>query len=338
MARPRTSNKHLPKYVTVIHGSYWYRAPKKQPVRLAAVGEESAMYSKYAEYIKDVPSGPITTMGDLFDRYIKDIVPKLAPRTQKDYLWIIGQLRKVFGDMLPGDIKSKHIGGFLDVAKGKVSRNRMVSVLSAVFTKAVGRWYVVDRNPCAGVERNESGKRDRYISDEEFKAVYAIMPPRHQIAMDLALLTGQRQGDLLSLKWEHVLEDGIYFQQGKTGKKLLVGYSPTLTAVLLRARNMVPQIPRFYVIRRRNGKPYTSYGFRSIWQRYMTKALGVKNKDGTWKHEPVIKQRYTFHDIRAKTVSDTVNIQDAFDRAGHTSMAMTRGVYDRGTRKVTPLK
>jgi len=29
---------------------------------------------------------------------------------------------------------------------------------------------------------------------------------------------------------------------------------------------------------------------------------------------------------------------EAMERAGHTSMAMTRGVYDRGTRDVEPLK
>ena len=46
----------------------------------------------------------------------------------------------------------------------------------------------------------------------------------------------------------------------------------------------------------------------------------------------------TFHDLRAKSVSDSGSIQEAFERAGHTSMAMTRGTYDRGIRKVTPLK
>ena len=31
-------------------------------------------------------------------------------------------------------------------------------------------------------------------------------------------------------------------------------------------------------------------------------------------------------------------VKAAFERAGHTSMAMTRGTYDRGIRRVTPLK
>jgi hypothetical protein len=51
-----------------------------------------------------------------------------------------------------------------------------------------------------------------------------------------------------------------------------------------------------------------------------------------------LPERYTFHDLRAKSVSDSATLDEAFERAGHTSMAMTRGVYDRGVRKVKPLR
>ncbi|HEY4646977.1 MAG TPA: tyrosine-type recombinase/integrase, partial [Steroidobacteraceae bacterium] len=215
-----------------------------------------------------------------------------------------------------------------DVTKGKIQRNRQVAVLSAVYAKMVGRWYVAEKNPCRDVERNPSKKRTRYVTDAEYKAVHAIMPARVQIAMDLALLTGQRQGDLLRLHWKNATEDGVFFQQGKTGKRLLVGISPTLEEVLVRAKRMVPQLPREYILRKRNGHRYTSEGFRAIWQRGMRKAI----KTGA------IAERFTFHDLRAKSVSDSATIEAAFERAGHTSMAMTRGVYDRGIRKVTPLR
>lgn len=38
MSRPRTVNKHLPKYVSVNHGAYWHKPPGKKAVRIAAVG------------------------------------------------------------------------------------------------------------------------------------------------------------------------------------------------------------------------------------------------------------------------------------------------------------
>lgn len=338
MARPRVRNKHLPKYVTVIHGSYWYRPPNKQPARLAAVGDEAEMYRKLAGLM--VPDDPskLTTLRACLDRYEREVVPGLAERTQADYRRHLNILRAEFGDMHPDELQPRDVGRFLDVPKGKIQRNRVVSVLSAVYSKMVGRWYVAERNPCLKVERNESHKRTRYVSDAEFLAVRALMPTRVQIAMDLAVITAQRQGDLLGLKWEQVHEKGIDFKQGKTGKKLTIpfaeaGQSDALRDVLERAKALLPMVPRVYVIRTaprkamtdghpRGGQRYTSTGFRALWQRGMLRAVRTG----------AIVERFTFHDLRAKSVSDSASLEDAMKRAGHQSMTMTRSVYDRGTR------
>jgi 2-hydroxychromene-2-carboxylate isomerase len=100
-----------------------------------------------------------------------------------------------------------------------------------------------------------------------------------------------------------------------------------------RRAESVEAVPREYVLRKANGQPYSENGFRAIWQHSMK----VANK-GTVRKAPYLATRFTFHDLRAKSVSDSDTIEHAFERAGHTSMAMTRGVYDRGVRKVTPLK
>lgn len=331
MGRPRTANKHLPKYVTVIHGSYWYRPPDKEPVRIGLVKDGEAQVWRHQLTLNE-PVKEMRTLADIFDRYERDVLPTLAPRTQIDYRRHLITLRKFCGHMHPDELKPRDIGRFLDVPTGKIQRNRQVAVLSAVYTKAVGRWYVADRNPCNSVERNDQKKRTRYITDAEYKAVYAYMPPKMQIAMELALLTGQRQGDLLSLSWAQVTEEGILFTQSKTGKRLRVGLSPRLEAALVRAKGMLPHLPRRYVLRNEEGAPYCAAGFRAIWQRHMRTALR-----GNKRRPAVLKERFTFHDLRAKSVSDSKSLQDAMDRAGHTSMAMTRGVYDRGIRDVKPL-
>jgi integrase len=328
MGRPRKDNQHLPRYVTVNHGSYYYKPPGETARRICPVGDDQALYKFMLE--RSTPAGPISTMRDCFDRYEREVVPALAPRTQKDYRKALKLLRATFGHMAPNDILPRDVGRFLDVPTGKIHRVRIVAVLSAVFGYAVGSWYVADRNPCRDVKRPKGSKRNRYVTDAEYQAVYALASPRVKVAMDLALLTGQRQGDLLELKWEQVTPEGVLFTQGKTGKRLLVGMSPSLEDALGRAKRFLPHLPREYVLRQRNGKAYRPDGFRAIWQRTMNKA--------TKGDQPVLKERYTFHDLRAKCVSDTVNLQDAMERAGHTSMAMTRGVYDRGIRKVTPLK
>ena len=336
MGRPRRTNRHLPKYVYENHGSYWYKPPKSKAVRICPSDDAGAMYRFMAD--KHTPAPPANLMDDCFDLYEREVLPTKAPRTQKDYRKHLLVLRAEFGHMRPDDITPKHIAGFLNqTGKGKIQLNRHIALLSAVFSKAVGRWFTATTNPCAKVERNEAKRRDRYITDAEYAALYAILPPRVQVAMDLALLTGQRQGDLLALRWEQVSDAGILFRQGKTGKRLLVGSSPELQAVLDRAKNFLPHIPRDYVLRKRNGKPYGGDGFRAVWQRYMRRAVEGWTAGGKF-HPPVLAERFTFHDLRAKSVSDSSSLQDAMERAGHTSMAMTRGTYDRGIRKVTPLR
>lgn len=327
MSRPRTTNKHLPKYVTVIHGAYWFRAPKQRPVRICETGNDQALWKFMLARAE--PSGPIVTMADLFDRFVKEVVPELAARTQVEYHRMIRKLRLVYGHMRPADVEPRDVGALLaDQNLGRISANKHVAVLSTVFSKAMGKWYVdgVTRNPCFKVERNQKKKRDRYITDQEFEAFRSICGPRIQIAMDLALLTYQRQGDLLDLKWENVWPEGIRFRQGKTGKRLFVKMSPRLEAVLVRSKAMAPQLPREYVVKRQNGRRYTRDGFRAMWQRHMRQYV---KSGGT---------RFTFHDIRAKAVSDSETLQKAFEGAGHSDMAMTRGTYDRGERKVEPLR
>jgi integrase len=266
---------------------------------------------------------------EMLDRYFRDVVPNFKPRTQKDYAWIIGRLNSMpIADMHVDAVKPKDIGFLLDVEKGKQSRNRMVAVLSAAYSKAVGRWFVAEKNPCLSVQRNESKPRTRYVTDEEFKIIYDLVPRPLQIAMELALLTYQRQGDLLTLTWENVQEHGIFFQQGKTGKKLLVKFTPALEEVLDRARKLLPEIPRKYVIRRRNGTPYTSSGFKAIWIRKMREA----HKAG------LIKEKFTFHDLRAKACTDTGDVARASRSAGHNNIGITQSVYIRGVQEVQALR
>lgn len=324
MSRPRLTNLHLPKYVTVNNGSYWYGPPGEKRTRICPIDDEAGMYRFMAD--KLTPRGPVKTLQDCFDRYLTEVVPTLEPRTQRDYRRHLKKLGAVFGHMRPDDVKPRDIGRFLDVPKGKIQANRIIGVLSAVYTKAVGRWYEAERNPCRGVERNTSKPRDRNVRDVEFAAFREMANKKVQVAMDLALLTGQRQGDLLKLKWAQVTPEGVEFRQGKTGKRLLVTMSPALEAVLLRARGFLPHLPREYVLRRRDGSPYTENGFRAMWQRTMRAYV---KKGG---------ERFTFHDLRGKSATDSSSLQDAYERLGHTSIAMTRKVYDRGVRRVTPLR
>jgi len=331
MARQRTTHKHLPRYVNVIHGAYWYRPPGQKATRIGAVGDDSTLYTFLAALSE--PAGPITTMNQVFDKYCAEVLPTLKPVTQKFYLVCLKALRPVFGAAAPGDIKLKDVGRFLNAGQAKILRNRQVAVLSTVFTHAVGVWFVegCEHNPCLGLKRNKSAKKGkRYVTDAEYALVYARMPPRVRIAMELGYLTAQRQKDVLSWKWSDADGLRMLVEQSKTGTRLAVRISERLASALAEAKALKPDLPRVYVVRQgkgdRAGQPYTGGGFRAIWQRIMRQHVAAGG------------ERFTFHDIRRKALSDAKSLQDAFAISGHSSIDLTRGVYDAGVREVEATK
>jgi len=118
----------------------------------------------------------------------------------------------------------------------------------------------------------------------------------------LALDTGQRRGDLLRLTRAHLTGEGIVFTQGKTGSGVLVAWTEHLEKSVGRAKALKPQVPGEYLLRTRNGGPYSARGFSAILQRFMHEAVG-SSRDGAAR---ALDERFKFHDLRAKCASDNV--------------------------------
>ena len=91
---------------------------------------------KWAELeAKEIPLD-LRTMKGIFDRYIRDIVPKKAPRTQSDNLSEIKQLRPLFDNAPIDSITPATIAGYRDARTAKVRANREIATLSHVFNMA----------------------------------------------------------------------------------------------------------------------------------------------------------------------------------------------------------
>ncbi|MFZ9767169.1 MAG: tyrosine-type recombinase/integrase [Candidatus Limnocylindrus sp.] len=260
-------------------------------------------------------------MAGVIDRYEREVLPQRSATTQVNTKYILERLRKVFGAMDPKDITTQHVIQFRDIRgrSGKTAANRDLEVLSTLFRHAI-EWGQATTNPVRDVRHFEEKPRDLYVTDEAFRAVYLVCPDEIQIAMDLALLTGQRRADLLTLRWDQVTDDGLVFRQSKTGKKLIVEWSDDLRAVIERARGKSPD----YVL----GKALTPAGFQSAWRRAIEKA---QKADQTF-------QPFAFHDLRAKSASDDAELSRASARLGHADARITRRVYRRLPERVSPLR
>jgi integrase len=185
------------------------------------------------------------------------------------------------------------------------------------------RWGAVDDNPCRLVKGNVEKPRNRYISDDEYIAVYELAPDVVQAAMRLALITGLRQGDLLALRLQNLTDDGLEVETNKTGRRLLFEWTPDLREAVNQAKNLPRDVRGMFLLCTKRGRRYTSSGFQSIWQRVMRNAM----------ERQVISERFTFHDIRAKTGSESKDD----NLLGHRNQRTLSRHYKRKALRVTPL-
>lgn len=268
------------------------------------------------------------TVNQILERYERDCLPKLAPMTQVNYRYLLKGLRREFGPAIAEELRPKDFGPFLQVKRGQVNRVRSLAVLSSAFTQAVSFWYVLAHNVLRDVHRPRFKPRDRLISDAEFYGFKAMLSPRIQLAMMLALLTGQRQGDILNFRWADIRDMALHVRQSKTGKRIAIEITPDLEAVLDECWRLGNggQVGNPFVLPTRSGKPYTGTGFRACWQRAMRKWIKLGN-------EP-----YHYHDIRAMAATRCATPEIAMRLLGHTTLAMTMRVYRRGVEKVKALE
>lgn len=319
MGRKRTHDHHLPSRVYRRSGTYYYVSADGCWIRLGRT--EAELYRRLAD-ILDAP--PAAGMATLLDRYAAEVLPTKAAKTQHEQRAYLALLRRVFGQMEPGAILPRNIARYLD-ERGKVApvaANREISLLSHVFRKAI-RWGIAAINPCTGVERNHETPRDRYVTDAEFAAVYQRAPAHLQILMDLAYLTGQRQQDLLGLRLADLIDDGILFQQRKTGARLCVVWSDALRAVVDRARTR-HAVASVWLVATPHGQRYTSGAVQAAWYRLIAECVAAG----------VVGERFTFHDLRAKARSDG----DDKGLLGHADPAKMARTYQRTPVRVKPVK
>lgn len=329
MGRPRKHNKELPPRVYLRHGAYYY-APHgagRSWIRLS--DNKGEALAKWSELVS-VPPMPGITLAELMNRYLVEVAARKAPATHAGNLQESKAILAVFGHMQPEDIRPVHVAQFMALRgqAAPIRANREKALLSSMFAYAI-RWGIVETNPCRDVKGFTEKGRDRYITDDEFQAVHTLAGDKIGLMMDMAYLTAMRQGDLLALRLDQLDADGFTLTQGKTGKKQRFPMVPALRAVVDAALRLHPsRNPRATLFFSRTGEPYTSDGFKTLWNRIQQKWAAQGG------------ERFTWHDIRAKALTDAKRRHglDAQALAGHASSAMTdHYIKRREIEEVRPL-
>lgn len=326
MGRPRKRNKHLPNRVYLISGTYWF---------VDHMGKWHKLGREYAKMLRGLADfmepENLDTLGLVFDRYLLEIIPGKADRTQKDQTREMKILRATFGGMRPQDLRTADCAKFYQRQKqlvGLVQANRRLALLSHVCSTAI-LWLAMDHNPCKEIRREHPQKRSRYVEDTEFWAVHKHASSTVQVAMELALQTGLRPTDVLALTRSNITDEGLLVEPRKTkrttGVKLLIEWTPSLRETIEKAKQLKPHVRKHLVCNRR-GKPYTYDGFSTLWDRAVRRALEKGD----------LKERYRFRDLRAKSASDD-ELEAARERLGHSDSRLTVAFYRRKPARVKPL-
>lgn len=317
--------------------TFYYFDTGKKPRKEIPLGSDYAVaVKKWAEL--QINSAPrhkeIITFRYVAERYIKEVIPTKSLATQKDNLRELDQLYKFFDDPpVPlHKIEPINIRQYIDW-RGKIRANREKALFSHIWNKAREWGYTNLPNPCAGIRGiKETGRKNVYIDDQLYKAVYDKASQPLRDAMDMAYFTGQRPSDVLKMI-DHDINDGILsVQQNKTGAKLRIIIEDELENLVKRiqVRKSGYKVRSFALIVDDNGQRLTASALRGHFDR-AREAAGID------------KKMFQFRDLRAKAATDTTeltgDIRQAQKQLGHTTIAMTEHyVKARRGDKVKPTK
>lgn len=320
----KRNRRDLPECVYFKNGAYYF--VKKNVWKRLSDDYAEAM-ALWATMIVPTSREDVMTMEQLFTRYQLEIIPKKAPRTQKDNLGEMRFLRAVFGHMPITAVTTADVVAYVEAREAKTRANREIALLSHVFNKAI-LWGYTKFNPCSvpGI-RNTEEVRDRYVTDEEVDNFKKVCPEWLKVYVDLKLLTGLRQQNLLALKHEQLEEEVIHVEimkrkKGEKKTRLRILRTPEVDAVLARLKTKSGNC--FQTI---SGTQYTSKGFNSTWTRAMEK---FELNGGKRFHE---------HDLRGKVATDIGDAHAVKQLLGHKKISQSEDYMKaRASDVVAPAK
>lgn len=244
--RPRKIDKHLPKYVHHRHGAYY----------LVKCGKWSLLAhdlnAALAEY-HNLFSAPTDGLAGLIDTALGSMRGRLAKNTWEQYQVAAGKIKHMLADFTPQQVLPRHVAQMKMALAGTPNMaNRCLTVLRVVFNYALEN-QLVDSNPAQGIKPHPEAKRRRLIAPDEYQMIYQHASPRMRVIMDLLYLTGQRVDDVLTIKRADLRQEGIYFEQGKTEARLIVGWSPELVVAVERAKKLPGKVSAMTLLQGHRG-------------------------------------------------------------------------------------
>lgn len=223
----------------------------------------------------------------------------LADRTRQDYRKHLRTIEAEYGDFPIEALADRRTRGeFLAWRERLATKSRRqadyaYAVLARVLSWANNRG-LVQLNPCERPGRLYRSTRSTKVwtADDE-QRFYEHAPPHLHLPLLMALWTGQRQGDLLALRWSAYDGEYIRLTQQKTKVRVQIPVGKPLKAALdaskaQAASHTADLSGDAHVLLTTRNSPWTAAGFRASWRK-ASQAARITN--------------LTFHDLRGTAVT-----------------------------------
>ncbi len=232
------------------------------------------------------------TLANLIYRYKTSAdFARLRDATKADYRRWLDRLQEDFGRRAFEEIEARAFSAEIFAWRDKMAYSPRQADYGVTVFKLLLSWGcrrgLIDMNRAARVDKlYRTTRRANSWSDAQIAAFMAAAPPNLQLAMMLAVETGQRQGDVVRLKWSDIEDGVLHLRQSKTGAVVAVPISHALQAHL----DAAPGDRTGPILRAESGHLWTNptSALRSAWQ-HVCRRAGVKG--------------VTFHDLRGTFVT-----------------------------------
>jgi integrase len=155
----------------------------------------------------------------------------------------------------------------------------------------------------------ENNERLRFLTEEEIKPLLSACLPHLRPIVETALLTGMRAGELLSLRWDQIVNGMIYLKDTKSNKPRQIPISERLEQVLKEVRRR-HQLKSPYIFCNKEGNRFNDLraSFKSACRK-----TGIVD--------------FRFHDLRhtfaSHMVMRGVGLRAVQELLGHCDMKLT---------------
>jgi integrase len=182
-----------------------------EQARKRAIEENAAIASGHDPSVDRAKKRAEWTFGDLFDWYLEHHAKIRKRSWERDQQNYNNHLSVPLGGLLLSRvtrtvIRETHVAVWKNA--GPYAANRLLALISVVFSKAIADQLIPEPNPAKGIENFPEQSRKRRLYDAEMPRLLAALnaEPNEKLRdfIYILLATGARRGNVLAMRWDQI--------------------------------------------------------------------------------------------------------------------------------------